>query len=117
MTKEQYEFLIKLPADSKIDTDLSTEDRTLIYGYTCDRETFHVYIKDEKVHIVRYKYKGDLTELPVFSAARCVPNKRIYPETCDYEFCCFLHNEGVTLPFTTYNEERPQQTFYGRILE
>lgn len=37
MTKEQYEFLIKLPADSKIDTDLSTKDRTLIYGYTCDR--------------------------------------------------------------------------------
>lgn len=118
MTKEQYEFLIKLPADSKIDTDLSTKDRTLIYGYTCDRQTFHVYIKNKKIHIVQYDYHGNsIIEFPVFSAIGCIPNKRIYPEACDYGFCCFLHNEGVTLPFTTYNEERPQQTFYGRILE
>lgn len=23
------------------------KDRTLLYGYTCDRKTFHVYLKDK----------------------------------------------------------------------
>ena len=33
----------------------NTEDRTLIYGYTCERESFHVYIKDKEIHVVIYR--------------------------------------------------------------
>ena len=29
-------------------------NRTLLYGYTCERETFHVYIKDQKIYTVVY---------------------------------------------------------------
>ena len=28
------------------------QDRTLLYGYTCDRETWHVYLKKGNIHTV-----------------------------------------------------------------
>ena len=28
---------------------LNTKDRTLLYGYTCTRETFHVYLKNNEI--------------------------------------------------------------------
>ena len=31
------------------------KDRTLLYGYTCDRKTFHVYLKDKEIHTVCLK--------------------------------------------------------------
>jgi hypothetical protein len=46
-----------------------------------------------------------------------VPNKRLYPETCDYEFCRLLVQRNQALPFTTYNETRSQERFYGRRAE
>ncbi|WP_316207486.1 hypothetical protein [Bradyrhizobium sp. SZCCHNR3118] len=35
-------------------------------------------------------------------ASSLVPNKRLYPEACDFDFCMKLAALGVHLPFTTY---------------
>ena len=50
MNKSEFEQLKKIkdlpePIISG-DTLTRKKDRTLLYGYTCDRRTFHVYIKD-----------------------------------------------------------------------
>ena len=104
---------------------LNTKDRTLLYGYTCARETFHVYLKNNEIHTVMYNndYSGDYTkpknmrELAIKSNYGYVPDKRLYPEACDYEFCRLLKENGIYLPFTNFNENRPEQDFYGYTIE
>jgi hypothetical protein len=32
-----------------------------------------------------------------------VPDKRLYPARCDFEFCCALKRLGIDLPFTNFN--------------
>lgn len=94
-------------------------DRTLLYGYDCDRNTYHVYLKDDLVHLAVYKY-GDATVSAIteFEQLRdLVPNKRLYPESCDYEFCKFLKEAGVYLSFTTHNSKRTPAQFYGRLAD
>ena len=62
------------------------KDRTLLYGYTCDRKTFHVYLKDKEIHTVLYdiSYDGkipkpiNMTEVHVMSNRDYVPDKRLY---------------------------------------
>lgn len=82
--------------------------RTLLYGYTCERNSFHVYLDEDRyIHRVIYDYDKLVIahdyalELP---AELCVPDKRIYAEHSDYEFCLVLHHMGLHLPFTTFNE-------------
>lgn len=100
------------------------KDRTLLYGYTCERKTFHTYLKDMEIHVVVYdvNYSGKphpvgMKEIEVHSNQDYVPDKRLYPETCDYTFCKLLKRLGIELPFTTYNEDRPKANFYGFTLE
>lgn len=100
----------------------SKSDRTLAYGYTIERETFHVYLMNGIIHRVIYNSDKELLahrsgrSLPV---KLLVPNKRLYPETCDLNFCELIHpyfEDG--LPLTTYNSNRPvsEDGFYGDLL-
>ena len=104
------------------------KDRTLLYGYTCDRETFHVYMKNQNIHVVIYKSVYDentegkfkvvnMREVDVQSNNDFVPNKRLYPERCDYYFCRLLKNHDVYLPFTTWTDDVEEKDFYGYTLE
>ena len=81
-------------------------DRTLLYGYTCERDTWHVYIKDGIIHTAIYKCKESLIERRVNDNFDYVPDKRLYPECCDYEFCTLLNEKGVNLPFTTWQDRK-----------
>lgn len=95
--------------------------RTLIYGYDCDRNTFHLYLEDEVFHAVVYDHKNTLlshtggTTIPVSAT---VPNKRVYPETCDYEFCKLIEPRlDNSIPFTTYNAKRDAtRPFFGSVI-
>jgi hypothetical protein len=51
-------------------------------------------------------------------ARALIPNKRLYPEACDFVFCFELAKREIALPFTTYGTMRtdPNQQFIGRIL-
>lgn len=102
-------------------------NRTLLYGYTCERETFHVYLKDQKIYTVVYNTDYSIVEpkpknmrqIEVKSNSDFVPDKRLYPERCDYHFCLALKERGVDLPFTHWSEEVApnKRGYYGFILE
>lgn len=102
-------------------------NRTLLYGYTCERETFHVYLKDQKIYTVVYKTEysqgapmpKNMRQIEVTSNRDFVPDKRLYPERCDYHFCRALKERGIDLPFTLWSEEvkSNEKGYYGFILE
>lgn len=97
------------------------EPRTLIYGYTGSNDTFHVYLYGGAIHKVVYDFRGKLlthkTQAEGLTFSECVPDKRIYPETCDFEFCSLIRRRGVTLPFYKWNEQRALAAFYGKRFE
>jgi hypothetical protein len=125
MDLKEYQILKIIEKEAKrviSPDDLENKsDRTLLYGYTCDRDTWHVYIKDEVIHTTWYDAREDeitIFELPskgYISNYVYIPNKRLYPECCDYEFCALLKEKGMDLPFTTWNNDREVKQFYGLI--
>lgn len=90
-------------------------DRTLLYGFDCDRNTWHTYIKDGEIHKVVYGYEESPKKREVYSNYEYVPNKRLYPECCDFEFCKLLKLKDVILPFTSFQERYVKQ-YYGKVL-
>jgi len=99
-------------------TDVEGPDRTLIYGYTVDRWSWHVYLKQGEIHLFVYESRTSGAPGPVYCyeartswvASNLVPSKRVYPESVDAQFAHLLLARGVTLPYTTFNEER-----YGNV--
>lgn len=124
MDKKQYEILCEMervPVRASSKELRNQEPRTLIYGYTCDRDTFHVYLGEDGIHLVVYNYHGMLAlhcrESEGIPLEDCVPDKRVYPEACDYEFCLILKRAGVNIPFTTWSEGRETALFHGKRVE
>lgn len=123
MNKKKYDALCKYtPTKERLSaSDLKdTSNRTLLFGYTCDRETWHVYIKDAMIYTVCYYAAAPTLEINVTTDHGYVPDKRLYPARCDYEFCCLLRERGVTLPFTTFDAREIKQLndngYYGKTL-
>jgi hypothetical protein len=132
--------LATLTAATSSSAVLSTEHlvdrtaRTLLFGYTVERHTWHVYLDADGI-LYRVVYQETTSGTPLLieasagSSAGCsrndeyVPNKRLYPESCDLEFCRLLTAKGVSLPFTSHNPAAHAQRlekhrgFAGRLLE
>ncbi len=108
MNKQEFQALLAKEKRSSVLVDcedlLDITNRTLLYGYTCDRDTWHVYIQDGVIYTVIYTNRREPLEQRVTRNEDFVPNKRLYPESCDLEFCELLLSKGVRLPFTTFNE-------------
>lgn len=122
MTESQYDKLCHkiCPSNSLITIDdlKNKKDRTLLYGYTCDRSTWHVFVKDGKITVVVYKYddkEEDIKGFAVYSNSQYIPDKRLYAECCDFEFCSLLVDRGVNLPFTSpsFNKKQKRKQYYG----
>jgi hypothetical protein len=119
MKKEEYAVLINRDEFIKVLTidDLENKsDRTLLYGYTCVRNTWHVYVKDKKIISVIYKFKGEPEEMTIHDNYQYLPDKRLYPERCDFEFCILLKAREIDLPFTNWSDEIEPKQYYGKIL-
>jgi hypothetical protein len=123
MNKKEFESL-KETWQTKpilgIDDLEDQSERTLLWGYTCERDSWHVYLKDGEIHAVMYDYP-DILKYHDFRCASdnpkdWIPNKRLYPEACDYEFCKLLKEYGCYLPFTTWNDDREPKQYHGKIL-
>jgi|ERR1035437_8890995 hypothetical protein len=118
-TFEEFQKLVEQPEQSINITQFlfDKNDRTLLYGYTTDRYSFHVYIEDGE--IVKHIYNTIQTLFVCRRAAHIlstlVPNKRVYPETCDADFCYLLRSHGIRIPFTTFNDDREPQKYYGEV--
>ena len=119
MNKEQYNKLNDISKIKKLITayDLKdTTDRTLLYGYTCERNTWHVYMQQNYIYTVIYGFKEYPELLDVSSNYEYVPDKRLYPERCDYEFSKLLKEQGIALPFTTWEDNIEKKVYYGETL-
>lgn len=131
MLKYQYDLVSKPKEQSAIITSDNLvpllKDRTLLYGYTCERKSFHVYMRKRVIHTVIYEstYNDgvqipiDMKEIEVKNNGDFIPDKRLYPELCDYTFCRILKAIGYELPFTTWMgmKEDQEKDFYGLTLE
>lgn len=106
MKKEEFMELNKFEPDELITAESLTNqaDRTLIYGYTCERDTFHVYLKEGEIHTIVYNGEN-VRVIDVCVNRQYLPDKRIYAYACDYEFCRKLKEAGCTLFFTAENYE------------
>lgn len=117
----EFEKLTGQSESSKIKgKDLKNKtSRTLMYGYTIERKTFHVYLNTEGyIKCIVYGYDNDVEYTHVedengIEMEYLIPDKRAYPEACDFEFCNLLQSKGMSIPFTTYNENRKQELIYG----
>lgn len=106
--------------DITIDVLTDQSDRTLLWGYTVDRHSHHVFIKDGELRMVVYGSTSKepfLMERGSLYADKIAPNKRMYPEACDLEFCNALRRQSVDLVFTTFNAEREPKTYYGETFD
>ena len=92
-------------------------DRTLLWGYGASlhgHRGHHVFLKDGKVHMLKEGGPEDARVVTAFDAfADLLPSKRLYPEACDYDFCRFLKERGLTLRFATWDDERTPKTWHG----
>ena len=85
MNIKEFELLKKGDIIKKhiltVDDLNNKQNRTLLYGYTCNRETWHVYLKDEVIYTVMYGgYDNiDISEVYVKTNNDYIPNKRLYP--------------------------------------
>ena len=114
MNQNEYEMLAanREPFDTFIRAhEINGPDRTLLYGYTCDRHDWHVYLKGGMIHWI--EVMSSRPENPVNSLAgggiradQAVPDKRVYPESTDYLFAELIQDRGVEIPFLKYNSGR-----------
>lgn len=96
---------------------VNKDDRTLLYGYTCDRYSWHVYIKNKVIHTICYNFdESGLHSIPICANSNYIPDKRLYPNCCDYEFCSLLKNCGEHLCFTTFDCDMISKKYWGYTL-
>jgi hypothetical protein len=82
------------------------QEGTLVYGYTVERDTFHVYAKDGMLHrfIYRTYLSNDVHVIAyeareAFEAVELSPSKAIYWQRSDFEFCMRLAELQVYMHF------------------
>ena len=131
MTKNGFEKLMQFDKENEKlicvdDLGPYIYNKTLLYGYTCDRKTFHVYLKNSDIYVVVYENDystgkarpKNMRQVIVHDNYDFVPDKRLYPERCDYHFCLLLKEKGIHLPFTSWDDTLKIDTrYYGFTLE
>lgn len=128
MTPQEYETISKhrdaYPAMISIKDAqffIPTKEGTLLWGYTCERYSFHVYIKDGLLHRLIYSTSEskviDHISGESLKAEDLHPDKRIYPEATSFDFIIALYKAGQDPSITRYDHERPERQWHGKILE
>lgn len=118
MDNEKYKLI-------EVEDLVNQNDRTLLYGYTLERKTFHVYLKNQNIYTVVYETDyseytpkpKNMRQIEIITNHDYVPSKRLYPERCDYEFCRLLKMKEICLPFTCWTDDIKKEIFYGFTLE
>lgn len=118
-------FQIDVSKDEAVGV-MAGADRTLLYGYDCDRRTWHVWQTGDHlfhaVYISSHEFEFQRSAIKL-DAASLVPNKRLYPEACDFDFCLALRKLGMGIPFLPWGGIDPkgdtarrfaETGFYGR---
>lgn len=128
MLKEEFECLKNKRTEDRLifSSDFLSNfifDKTLLYGYMPDRNTYHMYINSYEncIYMIIYNiddivlnYRKVCDEVYEYDIIPC--GKRLYPECCDFLVCEKLKEKGYYLPFTNFNEERKYEKFYGKVI-
>lgn len=121
MNEDEYKFYKDiLLGDSEVASFdlLHQQPRTLLYGYTVERNNFHVYFSDGFIHRAIYEHPRELIDHvsgPMFSASLLIPDKRAYPQFTDAGFALLLKRRGFSIPFTTYTPTDKKGPFYAEV--
>lgn len=121
MTHDEFTQLEATRCTISIDQLMDKSPRTLLWGHTTDKRSWHVYIDNGLIRLYIYggwganEETGMLTSSTDWRPHDLVPDKRLYPEACDFEFCRLLTQCGVSLPFGVFNPKRPPQQYHGSI--
>lgn len=122
MTKDEFLSLDGISSEPQFSAAVLKDKtpRTLLWGYTCARDTWHVYLgQDQKIHLVVYNSRLLLRHQTSFTTdGSLIPDKRLIPQDCDFETCAFLSRIDVSLPFTTW-DDKPSAAgaFKGKVFE
>lgn len=127
MNADQYAELRSFCAGPKVlsasDLDNPDQGRTLLYGYTGDSDTFHVYLKGKLIHVTIYKnhYGRSPDDVRFTASHECldlndIPGGHIYPAACDAQFCRLAINNGHGFSFAGF-EAREDKPFHGKLIE
>lgn len=122
MNKEQMAILnnrVKtgryISANEIINT-IGRVETTLLYGYTIDRNTFHIYLKNGLIHKIIYndvidymqRHRSDVR----FIADQLVPSKRVYPGRTLFTFAKMLIDiTGEQIPFTVWEHNLDEKDY------
>lgn len=123
MTKDEYTNLRSIEMASPTVSVYELENktpRTLLFGYDVNRVTYHVYLYAGSICWFVYKESTGLERFAegiTMPAASLIPDKRLYPNRCDFEFCKLLRSKGLNLCFTTYDENIEKTRYYGRRMD
>lgn len=123
MNREQWKSLIVEQQDLAIRADyFDSAPRTLLYGYDCERSTWHIYMDAGRICRAVYEYKATplVTKREVWDDPReLIPPKRVYPESCDYDFTLWLRQHGYDVPMLPFDGERAEKVaglqFHGEV--
>lgn len=77
-------------------------DRLLLKGYTSFRDGWEVWLIDEEIKIYMFE-KDSIRIMEANNNKDYCPDKRVYPQESDYEFCKLLLQKGINIPFTKFN--------------
>lgn len=130
MTEEEYESIKSdriIPTINILNLE-NRRPRTLLYGYDVDKNTVHLYFRGWFFVYLRYNAEFELLEskendvLLIDSGiggntGSFVPNKRVYWDRSDYEFCKLLKDRNVHVAYTGSNGPVELQQYYGRTFE
>lgn len=100
---------------------IPTKEGTLLWGYTVERFSFHVYLKDNKLHRLIYS-KSDNKVVDYIcgdslKAEDLYPDKRTYPEATSFDFMIALYKAGQEPSITRFDKEREEAQWYGKTHE
>jgi hypothetical protein len=109
MTADEFTELIKDRDQEPLVyvSDFDGPDRTLLFGYTCDRTTFHVYLRDGLIWRLEYHATSLMplhhASADSFRAVDLVPNKRVYAEATDFQMAQRLQALGVPVAYREFS--------------
>jgi hypothetical protein len=107
MTREELKEIENIDRETHLLTEYdlnNKEDRILISGYTCARDTFITELEDGEIrsYTIDFHSKQRIYRSIEYNSDY-VPTKRVYPHKSDYEFCKLLRRQGVSISFTTFS--------------
>ncbi|MFB8290205.1 hypothetical protein [Kitasatospora purpeofusca] len=126
MNLDQWTSLRETPAPiaGVSAAEIGGPDRTVLFGFTCERLSWHVYLADGQIHLATYDSQTAQVTVhqrrEYWPAAELIPDKRVYPESTDWRFAQLMVARAIAVPYRNWDESRARLwaplAFHGLIV-